>query len=327
MPVDDASGRRSLSGSLPRCPCRPHVPPRSAGGCSAATSVARRACSRRTQLRELAPGGGCGGTSTPTPRSGDHRLLHRGRAPGRASGRGFTGLHAPSSCGAAPTSRRPTTRSRSSCRRARAGSPVPGVARPDASGSDGDVVAGRAGCRRTGRVRTAVDLIRRGQRTTPSSCSTACVTARPRPAGRRADAVAALPRCRGSALARRVARLADGLAESPPETAAAAAPASARGCRRPSPSSGSFDDDGLHRAGRLRVPGAEDRHRVRRALARRAGSVRARTDAGSTGCSRPGGGSCFVTAADLHDPARCRAGACAAERRAMINARGGPSSR
>jgi hypothetical protein len=83
---------------------------------------------------------------------------------------------------------------------------------------DGDVVTDRAGVRRTARVRTAVDLIRRGQLDDGVVLLDRLVSAGIVSLEPVRDAVAALPRCRGSRLARDVAGLADGLAESPPET-------------------------------------------------------------------------------------------------------------
>ena len=83
---------------------------------------------------------------------------------------------------------------------------------------DGDLVTDRAGFRRTARVRTAVDLIRRGPLDDGVVLLDRLVNAGIVPLDGVRDAVAALPRCRGSRLAREVAGLADGLAESPPET-------------------------------------------------------------------------------------------------------------
>jgi G:T-mismatch repair DNA endonuclease (very short patch repair protein) len=95
--------------------------------------------------------------------------------------------------------------------------PGPGVAVRTAV-LDGDVVHDRHGLRRTGRVRTSVDLIRRG-----SLDDGVVLLDRPVNAGfvelaAVRDAATALPRCRGSSQARTVAEWADGLAESPPET-------------------------------------------------------------------------------------------------------------
>jgi hypothetical protein len=83
---------------------------------------------------------------------------------------------------------------------------------------DGDVVQDRAGLRRTGRVRTAVDLIRRGQLDDGVVLLDRLVYKGIVQLAPVRDAVAALPKCRGSKLARAVVGLADGLAESPPET-------------------------------------------------------------------------------------------------------------
>jgi very-short-patch-repair endonuclease len=96
-------------------------------------------------------------------------------------------------------------------------SPGPGVVVRCAAGT-ADVVADRHGLRRTGRVRTAVDLIRRG------TLDDGVVLLDRLVAGgvvRLSDvrtAVEGLAGGRGTRSAREVARLADGLAESPQET-------------------------------------------------------------------------------------------------------------
>jgi hypothetical protein len=95
--------------------------------------------------------------------------------------------------------------------------PGPGVIVRTAS-LDGDVVQDRAGFRRTSRVRTAVDLIRRGQVDDGVVLLDRLVEAGVVRLGEVQDAVARLPRCRGSRVARDVVGLADGLAGSPPET-------------------------------------------------------------------------------------------------------------
>jgi G:T-mismatch repair DNA endonuclease (very short patch repair protein) len=95
--------------------------------------------------------------------------------------------------------------------------PGPGVVVREAA-TGGDVVTGRDGLRRTGRVRTAVDLIRRGSLDDGVVLLDRLVAAGIVPLHPVRDAVARLPRCRGSRLARQVAELSDGLAESPPET-------------------------------------------------------------------------------------------------------------
>ena len=83
---------------------------------------------------------------------------------------------------------------------------------------DGDVVVGRRGTRRTGRVRTALDLIRRG----PVEDAVVLLDQLVHAGVVRLDdvrvAAEQLPRSRGSRVAREVVRLADGLAESPQET-------------------------------------------------------------------------------------------------------------
>ncbi len=95
--------------------------------------------------------------------------------------------------------------------------PGPGVVVREAAAA-GDVVVGRDGLRRTDRIRTAVDLIRRGTLDDGVVLLDRLVAAGIVPLHPVRDAVTRLPRCRGSRLARRVAELSDGLAESPPET-------------------------------------------------------------------------------------------------------------
>ncbi|MBJ7450680.1 MAG: hypothetical protein JHC71_01195, partial [Blastococcus sp.] len=95
--------------------------------------------------------------------------------------------------------------------------PGPGVVVREAA-TAGDVVTGRDGLRRTARVRTAVDLIRRGTLDDGIVLLDRLVAAGIVSLHPVRDAVARLPRCRGSRLARQVAELSDGLAESPPET-------------------------------------------------------------------------------------------------------------
>ena len=95
--------------------------------------------------------------------------------------------------------------------------PGPGV-RVSVSSSLDDVVVDRHRLARTGPVRTALDLICR------SAVDDGVVLLDRLAQARLADVAAvraaaeALPRCRGSRVARDVARLADGLAESPQET-------------------------------------------------------------------------------------------------------------
>jgi very-short-patch-repair endonuclease len=95
--------------------------------------------------------------------------------------------------------------------------PGPGIAVRTASLS-GDVVEDRAGLRRTERVRTAVDLIRRGRADDGVVLLDRLVNAGIVRLHSVRNAVAELPRCRGSKLAREIIDLADGLAESPQET-------------------------------------------------------------------------------------------------------------
>jgi hypothetical protein len=94
--------------------------------------------------------------------------------------------------------------------------PAPGVTVRTAPIA-GDVVVDRA-LRFTDRTRTAVDLIRRGPLDDAVVLLDRLVQARVVFLEDVRAAVAELPRCRGSAQARAAAALADGLAESPPET-------------------------------------------------------------------------------------------------------------
>ena len=96
-------------------------------------------------------------------------------------------------------------------------SPGPGVVVRSAP-LDGDVVQSGAWLRWTGRVRTAVDLLRRDGSDEAVVLLDRLVRARVVDLAAVRGAVEALPRCRGSARARRAVRLADGLAESPQET-------------------------------------------------------------------------------------------------------------
>jgi hypothetical protein len=95
--------------------------------------------------------------------------------------------------------------------------PGPGVTVRAAALGQG-VVLGRDGLARTDPVRSAVDLIRRGTLDDGVVLLDRLVAAGLVALAPVRQAAAALPRCRGSKLARDVAALADGLAESPPET-------------------------------------------------------------------------------------------------------------
>jgi G:T-mismatch repair DNA endonuclease (very short patch repair protein) len=95
--------------------------------------------------------------------------------------------------------------------------PGPGV-RVGVSSSLEDVVVDRHRLSRTGPVRTALDLIRRGPVDDGVVLLDRLAQARLADVAAVRAAAEALPRCRGSRTAREVARLADGLAESPPET-------------------------------------------------------------------------------------------------------------
>ncbi|GAB3194008.1 hypothetical protein GCM10027261_10930 [Geodermatophilus arenarius] len=96
-------------------------------------------------------------------------------------------------------------------------SPGPGVAVRSAP-LRGDVVHDGSWLRWTARVRTAVDLVRRDGTDEAVVLLDGLVRARVADLAAVRAAVAALPRCRGSAYARRAVALADGLAESPQET-------------------------------------------------------------------------------------------------------------
>ena len=95
--------------------------------------------------------------------------------------------------------------------------PGPGV-RVRSAPLVGDVVRSGPWLRWTGGVRTAVDLIRRDGRDESVVLLDRMATARVADLGEVRAAVAGLRRCRGSVAARRTVGLADGLAESPPET-------------------------------------------------------------------------------------------------------------
>ena len=95
--------------------------------------------------------------------------------------------------------------------------PGPGVTVRSAS-LVGDVSTTKSGLRMTSRARTAVDLIRRGDVDDGVVLLDRLVHAGVVRLHAVRDAVESLPRCRGRRLACDIAALADGLAESPPET-------------------------------------------------------------------------------------------------------------
>jgi G:T-mismatch repair DNA endonuclease (very short patch repair protein) len=95
--------------------------------------------------------------------------------------------------------------------------PGPGVLVRISSSTD-DVVVDRHGLSRTGPVRTALDLVRRGGLDEGVVLLDRLVDAGLADLTTVRAAAESLPRCRGSRLARDVARLADGLAGSPQET-------------------------------------------------------------------------------------------------------------
>jgi hypothetical protein len=96
--------------------------------------------------------------------------------------------------------------------------PGPGIRVSVSSTSDDGVVVDRYGLSRTGPVRTAVDLVRRHAVEDGVVLLDRLVTAGLADLAAVRTAAAALPRCRGSWVAREVSRLADGLAGSPQET-------------------------------------------------------------------------------------------------------------
>jgi G:T-mismatch repair DNA endonuclease (very short patch repair protein) len=90
--------------------------------------------------------------------------------------------------------------------------------RVSVASSGGDVVVDRHGLSRTGPVRTAVDLVRRHGVEDGVVLLDRLVQAGLADLAAVRAAVAELPSCRGSRVARDVTRLADGLAQSPQET-------------------------------------------------------------------------------------------------------------
>jgi hypothetical protein len=178
---------------------------------------------------------------------------------------------------------------------------APGV-RVSSSSSPGDVVLGRFGLPRTGPVRTALDLVRRRSVDDGVVLLDQLVVAGLADLAHVRAAAAELPRCRGSAVAREVTRLADGLAASPQETRLRLLLLRA-GFPPPVAQLRVFDDDGFIGRVDFAYPDrkivieydglwhaeagqfAKDRRRINRLLA---------------------AGWCviFVTAADLHRPAR-----------------------
>ncbi|TFV87841.1 DUF559 domain-containing protein [Blastococcus sp. CT_GayMR16] len=96
--------------------------------------------------------------------------------------------------------------------------PGPGVRVSVLSAHDAGVVVDRHGLARTGPVRTAVDLVRRRGVEDGVVLLDRLVRAGLNDLADVRAAAAALPRSRGSRIAREVTRLADGLAESPQET-------------------------------------------------------------------------------------------------------------
>jgi G:T-mismatch repair DNA endonuclease (very short patch repair protein) len=121
--------------------------------------------------------------------------------------------------------------------------PGPGVAVRTRT-LDGDVVHDPPRLRRTGRARTAVDLIRRGDVDDGVVLLDRLVTAGIVRLDDVRDAVADLRRGRGSRLAREIVGLADGLAASPPETRLRLVMLRA-GLPTPVAQFRVFDDDGL----------------------------------------------------------------------------------
>jgi G:T-mismatch repair DNA endonuclease (very short patch repair protein) len=122
--------------------------------------------------------------------------------------------------------------------------PSPGVTVRTASLGAADAARRPGWLPRTGRTRTAVDLIRRGRVDDGVVLLDRLVHAGVVPFFDVCEAVGELPRCRGSRLAREIAGLADGLAESPPETRLRLLMLRA-GLPRPVAQFRVFDDDGL----------------------------------------------------------------------------------
>ena len=165
---------------------------------------------------------------------------------------------------------------------------------------NGDVVTSRAGLRWTSRVRTAVDLIRRGELDDGVVLLDRLVNKGIVPLEPVRDAVTALPRCRGSKLAREIALLADGWAESPPETRLRLLMLRA-GLPTPVAQFRVFDDDGFVARVDLAYPELKIAIEYDGAWHGQAGQLtkdRARLNR----LFEAGWRVVFVTAADMHDP-------------------------
>jgi G:T-mismatch repair DNA endonuclease (very short patch repair protein) len=179
--------------------------------------------------------------------------------------------------------------------------PGPGVA-VRTGALDGDVVHDPPWLRRTGRTRTAVDLIRRGEADDGVVLLDRLVNKGIVQLGSVRDAVAALPRCRGSRLAREVAGLADGLAESPPETRLRLLMMRA-GLPTPVAQFRVFDDEGLVARVDFGYPElrlAIEYEGMWHGEAQQVGKDRSRLNR----LRAAGWRVVFVTAADMHDPQR-----------------------
>jgi G:T-mismatch repair DNA endonuclease (very short patch repair protein) len=127
--------------------------------------------------------------------------------------------------------------------------PSPGVRVRTASLGVADMVRRPGGLPRTSRTRTAVDLLRRGGAGDGEVDDGVVLLDRLVHAGvvpffDVCEAIGELPRCRGSRRAREIVGLADGLAESPPETRLRLLMLRA-GLPRPVAQFRVFDDDGL----------------------------------------------------------------------------------
>ena len=294
--ADLACGRRQRAacrcGSLSRCPCRPRVPPRCAGASSAGPGRSRRACSRRRS---------CAARAWRRLRRDVYADAAAARGPPRCTTRAVRLVAPPergvqraarrSSCGAAASSPTADDPVEVVVPAGHAVAARPGRRASARPGWTATCVTTAPACRRTDRVRTAVDLIRRGRagrRRRPARP--------PRARGDRRgwidvrDAVATLPRCRGEQArpgGRGARRRARGVAAGD-AAAAAHAPRGAAGTRRPAPG---LRRGRVHRAGRLRLPGAADRHRVRRARGTPSPGSSPRTGGGSTGWSTRAGAS------------------------------------
>lgn len=165
---------------------------------------------------------------------------------------------------------------------------------------DGDVLHDPPRLRRTGRARTAVDLIRRAEVDDGVVLLDRLVSSGIVRLDAVRDAVAGLPRGRGSRRAREVAGLADGLAESPPETRLRLLMLRA-GLPSPVAQFRVFDDDGL--IGRVDFAYPELKLAIEYDGLWHAVTGQFAKDRGRLNRLRAAGWRVvFVTAADMYDP-------------------------